>query len=66
MDPDLIRTITWDDNTSLSCLVPTLTGQGVCTVALVDLLVGVHNDFVEKCRSQLKEKQKKEYVHIIY
>ena len=60
VDPEFVRTLTWDESTPLSYLIPTLTGHGVCTVALVDLLVAVHNNFVEKCRSQLKKKQKKE------
>ena len=60
VDLEVVRTLTWDDSTPLSYLIPTLTGHGVCTVALVDLLVSVHNDFVEKCHSQLKKKQKKE------
>ena len=60
IDPEFIRTITWDESTPLSYLIPTLTDHGACTVALLDLLVGVHNDFVEKCRIQLKKKQKKE------
>ena len=58
--PEYLQKTTWDDSLPLSYLIPTLTGPGVCTVALVDLLVGAHNDFMEKCHSELKKKQKTE------
>ena len=40
--------------------IPTLTGPGVVTVAMLDLLVGVHNYFIEKslCMLSLKKGQK--------
>ena len=60
VDPEYLDKATWDESLPLTYLIPTLTGPGACTVVLVDLLVGVHNDFIEKCRSQLKKKQKKE------
>ena len=60
VDSEYLTRVTWNESLPLSYLIPTLTGPGVCTVALVDLLVGVHNDFIEKCRSELKKKQKKE------
>jgi len=28
-------------------LIPTTTGKGICSTALVDFLVSVHNDFIE-------------------
>lgn len=62
----LIQEVTWDESTPLSCLVPTLTGDGACTAALIDLLVGVHNEFLEKCQMELKKKQKNEYVDILF
>ena len=42
--------------------IPTLTGPGVVTVAMLDLLVGVHNYFIEKSRvhAVLKKGQKTE------
>ena len=40
--------------------IPTLTGPGVVTVAMLDLLVGAHNDFIEKSRAVLKKRQKTE------
>ena len=51
--------VVWDENTPLSCLVPTLTGDGAYTTALVDLHVGVHNEFMEKCQNGMKKNQKK-------
>ena len=38
------------DETPLEYLLPTTTGPGVCTTALVDFLVLKHNDFIEHCR----------------
>ena len=58
--PDYVQKIIWDDSLPLSYLIPTLTGPGVCTVALVDLLVGAHNEFIETCHSELKKKQNTE------
>ena len=49
VDSNYIDKVVWDDSLPLSYLVPTLTGPGVCTVALVDVLVLAHNEFVEKC-----------------
>ena len=40
--------------------IPTLTGPGVVTVAMLDLLVGAHNDFIEKSRAVLKKRQRTE------
>ncbi|XP_019853235.1 PREDICTED: E3 ubiquitin-protein ligase RNF213-like [Amphimedon queenslandica] len=59
VDPNIIQSLSWDEKTPLSYLIPTLTGDGACTVALVGLLVGIHNDFLEKCHSQLETKLKK-------
>ena len=42
--------------------IPTLTGPGVVTVAMLDLLVGAHNDFIEKSRAVLMKRQKAELV----
>uniref|UniRef100_A0A1X7TWB5 RZ-type domain-containing protein n=1 Tax=Amphimedon queenslandica TaxID=400682 RepID=A0A1X7TWB5_AMPQE len=59
VDSDFLKTVTWDDDTPLSYLIPTLKGDGVCTVALVDLLVGLHNDFINMCYEHIKTVQKK-------
>ena len=50
VDCKYLDKVVWDDSLPLSYLVPTLTGPGVCTVALVDVLVLTHNEFVEKCQ----------------
>ena len=57
VDPNIIQIVTWDESTPLTCLIPTLTGEGACTTALVDLLVGVHNEFIEKCHKELTKKE---------
>ena len=40
-------------STLLKYLVPTTTGAGVCTTSLVDFLVGIHNEFVERCHNAM-------------
>lgn len=45
----LIPVITVD--TTLDYFIPTTTGPGACTFALVDYLVLVHNDFIECCKN---------------
>ena len=52
--------VTISEDIKLEWLIPTLTGPGVVTVAMLDLLVGAHNDFVEKSHAELKKKQKTE------
>ena len=47
------------EDLKLEWLIPTLTGPGVVTVAMLDLLVGAHNDFIEKSRAELKKRQQK-------
>ena len=37
--------------TPLEYLIPTTTGAGVCTTALVDFLTLIHNDFIQKCHN---------------
>lgn len=58
VDPNIVTSLTWDESTPLSYLIPTLTGDGACTVALVGVLVQIHNDFIEKCESRLRKEQK--------
>ena len=43
------------DDTDLVYLIPTTTGEGRCTTALVDFLVLTHNSFVEMCRGMVKD-----------
>ena len=50
--------LTISEDVELVWLIPTLTGPGSVTVAMLDLLVGVHNEFMEKCRAELKKTQK--------
>lgn len=38
-------------STPLVYLIPTTTGQGVCTTALVDFLILTHNDFIQRCQT---------------
>ena len=45
------------ENTPLEYLIPTTTGAGACTTALVDFLVLVHNDFIEGCRGIVTEQE---------
>ena len=52
----------WDESLTLDYLIPTFQGRGTCTVALIDLLVGAHNEFIEKCQSHLKVKDRVELV----
>ena len=58
--PEYLQNVVWNDALPLSYLMPTFTGPGTCTVALVDLLVGAHNAFIERYHSEMKSKQKKE------
>ena len=44
----LIPVIQWD--TTLDYFLPTTTGPGACTFALVDYLVLIHNNFIECCK----------------
>lgn len=50
-DQCLIPAIRMD--TTLEYLIPTTTGPGACTFALVDYLVLVQNGFIEHCRNLL-------------
>ena len=50
--------VTLSEELKLEWLIPTLTGPGMVTVAMLDLLVGAHNDFIEKSQSMLKKGQK--------
>ena len=50
--------VTLSEELKLEWLIPTLTGPGMVTVAMLDLLVGAHNDFIEKSQNMLKKGQK--------
>ena len=53
--------VSWDDESlPLAYLIPTVTGPGVCTVVLLDLLVTAHNGFLKKCQNELRKKHEKE------
>ena len=41
----------------LDFLLPTSEGTGACTSALVDFLVLQHNNFIERCRAVMKERE---------
>ena len=47
------------ETTPLEYLIPTTTGAGACTTALVDFLVQVHNSFIERCRGIVTEQEKR-------
>lgn len=47
------------EDTPLEYLVPTTTGAGACTTALVDFLVLTHNNFIEKCRGIVTDQEKR-------
>ena len=65
MSQEDINDTFWDESLTLDYLIPTFQGHGTCTVALIDLLVGAHNEFIEKCLSHLKIKDRVELVKII-
>ena len=41
---------------SLAYLIPTKTGKGICSTALVDFLVTTHNEFICFCHEQVNTK----------
>ena len=43
-------------NISLAYLIPTKTGKGICSTALVDFLVTTHNEFINFCHSKVNTK----------
>ena len=43
-------------NISLVYLIPTKTGRGICSTALVDFLVITHNEFIRFCHEQVDTK----------
>lgn len=52
-DEYMIQSFTPD--VPLEYIIPTNDGAGVCTAALLDLLVRMHNDFIKECRILLQE-----------
>ena len=60
VDDELLELTFSDDSISLDYLIPTLTGPGVCTVALVYTLVCAHNEFIEKYRREISKRQLKD------
>ena len=57
VDANLLKVSFTDENLPVAYLIPTLSGPGVCSVAVVDLLVGAHNSFIEKCRGEVSKQQ---------
>lgn len=45
-------------DTTLDYFIPTTTGPGACTFALVDYLVLAHNDFIDCCRNLVAENRR--------
>ena len=43
-------------NISLAYLIPTKTGKGLCSTALVDFLVTTHNEFIDFCHNKINTK----------
>ena len=41
------------DDTKLAYLMPTTTGEGICSSSMVDFLVCQHNKFIEFCYENL-------------
>ena len=41
------------DDTKLVYLLPTTTGEGICSTSLVDFLVTEHNQFIKDCYNNL-------------
>ena len=60
VDAELLDVTFSDESISLDYLIPTLTGPGVCTVALVCTLVRAHNAFIEKYRRVVSKRQLKD------
>lgn len=54
-DQHILPMITGD--TPLEYLIPTTSGAGALTTALVDYLILTHNDFIEKCSSRVAERK---------
>ena len=41
------------DDTKLAYLMPTTTGEGICSSSMVDFLVYQHNEFIQFCYKNL-------------
>ena len=41
------------DDTKLAYLIPTTTGEGICSSSMVDFLVHQHNEFIQFCYRNL-------------
>lgn len=58
--PDEYINKPWEiDTLPLVYIIPSLSGPGVCTNALLEGLVHAHNAFIDHCQLLLKEKLKK-------
>lgn len=52
------------EDTTLQYLIPTTTGPGICSFALVDYLVVQHNCFMEMCQGVIYEEDKRYLVTV--
>jgi len=56
VDPKIINdTPEITDSTKLIYLLPTTTGEGMCSTSLVDFLVKQHNEFIRYCYNNIPE-----------
>ena len=54
MDPKIINDVPEiTDDTKLVYLLPTTTGEGICSTSLVDFLVVQHNEFIRHCYNNI-------------
>ena len=50
--------VTMSEELKLEWLIPTFTGRGVVTLAMLDMLVRAHNDFIEMSQAVVTKGQK--------
>jgi hypothetical protein len=46
------------NSTPVSIFLPAKSGQGRCALALNNFLVTLHNDFIDRCKSLLKDESR--------
>ena len=52
--------------TPLDYLIPSTTGNGICTTSLVDYLVQIHNEFIRRCQAIIADEQDRYVHHYLY
>ena len=57
VDPDYLKVSFTDESLPVAYLIPTPSGPGICSVALVHLLVSAHNGFIDMCRGLVSKQQ---------